>query len=261
MVLLLVVLTDRIKVAAETALQYLRPDEPLTAEIKAYLDMEEAVKKGVAAATVTKKQLQLPNNKTTAAEWNETWKKDSLEEDQDNIPLLPIASSSTAHSTIESTVEDTTSLLEVDVGQELQPTIPVHIVKQVSNVLLERATVPDQTDSSKYWLHELLNGTEIVYEKPPPVTRPPELVERLKKIKGKLDNEEYERMVRNVASCSDTGLASEIREVRQESKQITGIINALFSILGVFAGVYVLGSYIFPEPAYVIILYLLAPIL
>ena len=59
-------------------------------------------------------------------------------------------------------------------------------------------------------------------------------------------------MVRNVTETPEKyDLHADVKEVREESRKITGVVNILFTIGGVFGGVYVLSSHLFSEIGWV----------
>jgi len=132
--------------------------------------------------------------------------------------------------------------------------IPVEVVKQLSAFLkgVGDADAP---------LHRLMQGTRIVFDPKPAAKKPsvmiiirdfifkilyllqpPELEERRERMRNELANQEYRRLVANILPEEErTGysLHDDVREFRNEYKQVTAILNMLFSIAGVFAAVYV----------------------
>ncbi|RKP08711.1 endoplasmic reticulum-based factor for assembly of V-ATPase-domain-containing protein [Thamnocephalis sphaerospora] len=96
----------------------------------------------------------------------------------------------------------------------------------------------------QYWLHELLRGSGIYVE--PPIPEPaqnPELAARLNAIRAAQANGEYTRMVGHVAPHlvlpgMEHNEASVMQEWRQSRRQLTAIMNVIFSIIGVFTAMF-----------------------
>jgi len=71
-------------------------------------------------------------------------------------------------------------------------------------------------------------------------------------LQAKAEENEYHRMVRNVADTPEKyNLHADVREVREDSRKITGIVNILFTIVGVFGGVFYLSSHVFSSLGWV----------
>lgn len=59
-------------------------------------------------------------------------------------------------------------------------------------------------------------------------------------------------MVGNIADTPDKyNYHTDVREVREESKKISGVVNVLFTAFGVFGAVFVLSSHVFNEIGWV----------
>nr|XP_056721291.1 transmembrane protein 199 [Euleptes europaea] len=105
---------------------------------------------------------------------------------------------------------------------------------------------------SQVYLHELLEGSEVLLpevKKPP---RNPELVARLETLKAKLANEEYKRMTRNVNSqeLNRYGTLADLgRQIRSTKAVFVTIFNFLVTVGATFACTYLGSQYIFAEMA------------
>ncbi|KAJ1831087.1 hypothetical protein LPJ73_008160, partial [Coemansia sp. RSA 2703] len=127
-------------------------------------------------------------------------------------------------------------------------TIRLSTIKAVSERL--RTTADDS--SGDIWIHQILRGSSIHVDKPETKPRNPELVARLDKIKKQLEEQEYRRMTSNVAVAQqngesdamfpavpgvrtgqETGTVNIKQEMASVNRQISVIINILFSAFGV----------------------------
>eukprot|EP00842_Homolaphlyctis_polyrhiza_P001100 jgi/Hompol1/1991/HPOL_002112-RA len=74
-------------------------------------------------------------------------------------------------------------------------------------------------------------------------------------VRAVLANKEYEEMVMNVARSSShsatTGLAADMRELRNVSRQILSIFNVLVSMAAVFVAIYVASERLWSEAPFV----------
>ncbi|KAJ2782476.1 hypothetical protein GGI15_002906 [Coemansia interrupta] len=127
-------------------------------------------------------------------------------------------------------------------------TIRLSTIKAVS----ERLKVASTDSSGDIWIHQMLRGSSIHIDKPAIKPRNPELVARLDKIKKQLEEQEYWRMTSNIAVArqngesdtmlpavpgvrtgQETGTASVKQEMAAVNRQISVIINIMFSAFGV----------------------------
>ncbi|KAJ1724235.1 hypothetical protein LPJ53_001510 [Coemansia erecta] len=127
-------------------------------------------------------------------------------------------------------------------------TIRLSIIKAVS----ERLKTTSADSSEDIWVHQMLRGSSIHIDKPEVKPRNPELVARLDKIRKQLEEQEYRRMTSNVVVAQqngesdamfpavpgvrtgqNTGAASIKQEMAAVNRQISVIINILFSAFGV----------------------------
>ena len=115
----------------------------------------------------------------------------------------------------------------------------------------------DERDKRKIFIFEIFfleqqkKKTSTQSEKDYPTSQNPELVERLKIIQANLEQKEYNRLVKNVTQVDKYNLHDDVREIREESKKITGVVNILFTIGGVFAAIFVLSSHVFTSVGWV----------
>jgi len=93
---------------------------------------------------------------------------------------------------------------------------------------------------SRFWLHELLKGSDIYVEKRKDRVKNPQLMARLEQILEEQANKEYVRMISNVASSYDveTFKLLDTEEFSSIRGQLTAIINITFTMVAVFAAVY-----------------------
>ncbi|KAG5456853.1 MAG: endoplasmic reticulum-based factor for assembly of V-ATPase-domain-containing protein [Olpidium bornovanus] len=106
-----------------------------------------------------------------------------------------------------------------------------------------------------YWVHELLQGSSVYVAPRIKQKRSPSLVARLDQITVANAHAEYARMVAAVANPNDyetAGMqANERLEVKAMEKEITAIINILFTIVGVFVAVYWTSPHVTNDVGYV----------
>ncbi|XP_070591639.1 transmembrane protein 199 isoform X2 [Erythrolamprus reginae] len=127
--------------------------------------------------------------------------------------------------------------------------LPFALLRKLQRALREEVA-PEA--GSPVYLHDLLEGSEIVL---PEVTEPPrnpELVARLEKIKARLANEEYKQMTRNI-NCQELNppgsLADLGRQVRSAKAVTVTLINFLVTVGATFACAFLGSHYIFAETA------------
>ncbi|XP_054857818.1 transmembrane protein 199 [Eublepharis macularius] len=122
--------------------------------------------------------------------------------------------------------------------------LPFALVRRLHRALREAG--------SQVYLHELLEGSEVLLPEVKKAPRNPELVARLKTLKAKLANEEYKRMTRNVNSqeLNRYGTLADIgRQVRSTKVLVVTIFNFLITMGAAFACTYLGSQYIFAEMA------------
>lgn len=101
-----------------------------------------------------------------------------------------------------------------------------------------------------YFLHEFLEDSSLylpMVVKPP---RNPELVARLEKIKAKLENEEYNRMTRNVNAqeINRSGAFTDLgKQVRSVKAVVVTVFNFLVTVVAAFACSYMGSQYLFTD--------------
>jgi hypothetical protein len=143
--------------------------------------------------------------------------------------------------------------------------IPLELIEELSRHMLgyERR-IGKSLETSQYWLHELVRGSRI-YTPPalPEPTRNPELMARLERIRIAQENQEYARMVGHIVPASTLpGGASapitEAEEWQQSKRQLTAIVNVLFSMVGVFVAVFWVTDMVTDDLAYRVLWSLLA---
>ncbi|KAI8995927.1 endoplasmic reticulum-based factor for assembly of V-ATPase-domain-containing protein [Gaertneriomyces semiglobifer] len=126
---------------------------------------------------------------------------------------------------------------DLTASDDVPSTIDHQTVVQVSKAL----QASEGKDSSEYSLHALLRGSKVYMDRPKERVKSPELVRILENIKADLANKEYAEMVRHVSTFRerDNVPASSIgNDLRDAFRQMTAIINVIFSILAVFMAVY-----------------------
>ncbi|KAH6600910.1 hypothetical protein BASA61_002122 [Batrachochytrium salamandrivorans] len=89
-----------------------------------------------------------------------------------------------------------------------------------------------------------------VCPKPREIT--PEYTAFMNKVKTKLENQEYEQMIRKIpggkAGDESSGLAYDISELRKVSSQMMSLVNILFSMVAVFAALFVFSEHVWNDP-------------
>ncbi|KAJ1328441.1 hypothetical protein BSLG_010173 [Batrachochytrium salamandrivorans] len=74
----------------------------------------------------------------------------------------------------------------------------------------------------------------------------------MNKVKTKLENQEYEQMIRKIpggkAGDESSGLAYDISELRKVSSQMMSLVNILFSMVAVFAALFVFSEHVWNDP-------------
>ncbi|CAG8658000.1 8177_t:CDS:2 [Acaulospora morrowiae] len=93
---------------------------------------------------------------------------------------------------------------------------------------------------SRYWLHELLTGSGVYVDPRKEKIKSPELIARLETILAEQANKEYARMIGRVASSYDveTFKILDTEEFQSFRGQLTAIVNITFTVVAVFAAVY-----------------------
>ena len=132
--------------------------------------------------------------------------------------------------------EHSTHVKEVIDGND--PNIPFSTVKKVFETLNKAGKV--------IYLNELMEGSAVYFEPVKEPKKSPELVARLEKLQAKQDQLRYRTMVKNV----DKELLYKDKrerafEVRSTSRQLSSVINFIFSVAGTFAFGYVCSQYAF----------------
>ncbi|KAJ3092778.1 hypothetical protein HK102_003041 [Quaeritorhiza haematococci] len=96
------------------------------------------------------------------------------------------------------------------------------------------------SNDSKYSFRELVKGSKINVESPRPRVKSPELQKILNDVRTQLENQEYERMVRNVSTYTgeQRPLESFSKDLRNVSKLMSSIMNVLFSVGAAFVAVF-----------------------
>ncbi|KND04520.1 uncharacterized protein SPPG_00249 [Spizellomyces punctatus DAOM BR117] len=115
-------------------------------------------------------------------------------------------------------------------------TISHELLNEVSKALLHQRADDDRQD---FYFHELVKGSEVYMDKPKPRVKSPELIQLLDAIRADLANKEYAEMVRGVSLNREVQPLVPIGgELRNAFRQISSVINVLFSIAATFAAVF-----------------------
>ncbi|KAJ9056791.1 hypothetical protein DSO57_1029510 [Entomophthora muscae] len=128
-------------------------------------------------------------------------------------------------------------------------TIPFNLVSEVSKLLIAEYLKDGSEGTSKFWLHELIKGSQLILEKPKPKTKSKELEQRLQNILRDQSNQEYYRMVSQVdpkfsvpatprEPLADILSEKKSTESRETYRQVSAIINIAFTIIAVFVAIY-----------------------
>ncbi|KAI9296431.1 hypothetical protein K502DRAFT_323776 [Neoconidiobolus thromboides FSU 785] len=134
-------------------------------------------------------------------------------------------------------------------NEEEDLNISMELLIQISQFLLaiERKDGKDVT-KSKYWVHELVSGSSIYFNKPKTAKRDEQLDQRLQEINTDNENQAYYRMVTNVDPTfrfqndrdndNHHPLPTLSENIKETNQQLTAIVNIALTIVAVFVAVY-----------------------
>ncbi|XP_031571152.1 transmembrane protein 199-like [Actinia tenebrosa] len=134
-----------------------------------------------------------------------------------------------------------------DRDKKIQRVIEFKLVREVWLYLKKNQTKSDKT--SRIYLHELLEGSELYVEPPKPPEKSPELVARLKRLKAEQERLQYDKMVSNLGPKWADTTESLATEVKSTSKQLSSVVNFLCTVGATFVFGFVASQYAFPNLA------------
>ncbi|KAL4224025.1 hypothetical protein ACF0H5_017482 [Mactra antiquata] len=109
-----------------------------------------------------------------------------------------------------------------------EETIPFRLVKQIHDVISE-------SGDKKIYLHEMLDGSDLVlpeYKAPP---RNPELEARCKKLRAQLEDKQYKAMVKNVDRSQKDYYSGPGQDVKEMNRQLISVLNFVITVGAAFA--------------------------
>jgi len=125
--------------------------------------------------------------------------------------------------------------------------IPVSVVFSLS-ATLRRINEKQQltTKDGKLhplWVHELLEGSSVVYDKPKVLSPDPAIQAKLAELRTRFANEEYEKMVRNVTETKNDRWAKDTRELSGFFSQLSVGLNIIVSMATTLTAGYWIGKH------------------
>lgn len=120
---------------------------------------------------------------------------------------------------------------------ESEEKIPFRLVKLLHDALA-------RTGDTDYYLHELMEGSDLVLPENIPEPRNAELEARCQKLRAQMENRQYKDMVKNVdRSQHDYFTAG--KDVKEMNRQLVSVFNFLITVGGAFAFGYKATEYTF----------------
>ncbi|XP_064646545.1 transmembrane protein 199-like [Lineus longissimus] len=121
-------------------------------------------------------------------------------------------------------------------------TIPYSLVTQLHTFLSKEGDV---------YLHELLEGSEVVLPEVEKPARNPQLESRCQKLRAELANKDYRRMVGDIDAVEimDRTTTKDFgKEMKAVNRQLVSVFNFLITVAGAFAFGYKATEYSLDEP-------------
>ncbi|KAG0228038.1 hypothetical protein BGW42_002456 [Actinomortierella wolfii] len=137
--------------------------------------------------------------------------------------------------------------------------VDIDLLRKVSGSLLAYEKMPrrnddgtyvtQSTETSNYWIHELLKGSGVYVPPPPPQKKNPELERILDEARAQIAAKEYDRMMDGITGASsDSGsLRDQMADLREFKSTLIAIANILYTGIAVFVAVYMLSKHVYED--------------